>query len=137
MMNIKVVRFMVTEKEIEHTSDWVMEALSDRCEWSYRTVKETDYYISVPVLSASKTAVEIVDCLHANGVQYEIDDMSGGYDLWMTHAPECYDYTGFGTMHVGSLRSEKNDLRLVAIPRERADYQIGRYASGLYPAWKL
>jgi len=54
----------------------------------------------------------------------------------VTSAPEAYDGFGAATvewMPYVSRPGQTNRYRVVSIPDEHADWQRGRYASGLYP----
>jgi hypothetical protein len=70
-------------------------------------------------------------------VGYKVEDLSKQYLLVFTNAPEAYDYpytvplAGFAKPPEGIDLGGK-EARMVAVQKERSDYQFGRYSSGLY-----
>jgi hypothetical protein len=53
-----------------------------------------------------------------------------------TTAPAVYDYRDFDTQDMGVVgKLHGKPLRRVRIGKERLDYQLGRYASGMYPVY--
>lgn len=59
-----------------------------------------------------------------------VRDVSEDYALYRTRAPKAYDY-GY-VVEVGRMDGEFGEERLVAIPKQFADYQSGRYSSGMF-----
>lgn len=134
-MEIKVFRFLIDSETWENqvcagdddrTLRFVLRALK----WAPRG----DNYMSEPVANITQLAYDIETTLHSYRVKFEKMDEEG-LTLYMTNAPQDYDYTGFGTVHLATLDGK---MRLVAIPVERAShYQVPRYRSGLHQAWKV
>lgn len=62
--------------------------------------------------------------------KWVVCDYSDGYKLLRTRAPQAYDY-GY-VVEVGTMQGEFGEERLVAMPKDRVEYQSGRYSSGMY-----
>jgi hypothetical protein len=59
-----------------------------------------------------------------------VEDVTQEYALYRTRAPKAYDY-GY-VVEVGRVDGEFGEERLVAIPKQFAEYQSGRYSSGMF-----
>lgn len=66
-----------------------------------------------------------------SNITIAIGTWSETYQAYLTSAPRAYDY-GYCIPIYGNDNPEKDSSRVVLIPVDRAEYQRGRYASGLY-----
>ena len=62
--------------------------------------------------------------------KWVVCDYSDIYKLLRTRAPRDYDYAY--CVEVGTMQGEFGEERLVAVPKDRVDYQSGRYSSGMF-----
>jgi hypothetical protein len=70
--------------------------------------------------------------LFGDQTKWKVIDYSDNYALVRTRAPVDYDY-GY-CVQVGVVTTEFGEERLVAMPKDRVEYQSGRYGSGMFSA---
>lgn len=106
-------------------------------QWVFVQDGETDKLVSERVGPPKFTA--IVKLLAESGVQFEVKYLGDEYVQVATTAPESYDYPYTipvldQGLQVGSLSPEfaGKPYRLVMVQKERQDFQLGRYLSGLH-----
>jgi len=99
---------------------------------SERADFDTDFFVSEPMATTSATFFEAEQYLRSmfGDPPHLFVDLTKDYKLLRTRAPQAYDY-GY-VIEVGTVQGESEIERLVAMPRERVEYQSGRYSSGLY-----
>lgn len=133
---IKIERLRLSDEVVDSMLDADRDTLSRSCEWRMTG----DQLISEPLCNLDEKYALVLSVL--SRYEYTFDDLTSTYELWATRAPEAYDYTGFGTLHLAELpeyrpMSFSAPERLVAVPKERAEYQEGRYASGMFSPRKI
>lgn len=91
-----------------------------------------DFYVSEPMATTSTKYFLVEQYLRSlfGDPPHLFEDLTKNYKLLRTRAPQAYDY-GY-VIEVGTVQGEREPERLVAMPKERVEYQSGRYSSGLY-----
>jgi hypothetical protein len=97
--------------------------LEDLANWDH-TTGDLVAIVSNPVFVTERLAT-----LH---IEYKRESLTRDYERYLTSAPKEYDYDY--TLHLGDLDEKR---RIVAIPIKSAEYQTGRYRSGLYASEKV
>lgn len=90
------------------------------------------HYVSEPMSTTSAKYFLVEQCLRSlfGDPPHLFEDMTAGYKLLRTRAPQAYDYSY--VIEIGTMPGEFGPERLVAIPKEHVAYQSGRYSSGMY-----
>jgi hypothetical protein len=92
-----------------------------------------DDWYTEPMSTTSAKAFEVEGLLRSlfgDRMGWDFVDLSAKYRLLRTRAPQAYDY-GY-VIEIGRMDGEFGEERLVAMPKDRVEYQSGRYASGMY-----
>lgn len=127
----RIVQFKIPEHRVEQ---WVegeklaFERLSQKCDLNQRG----KFYYSEPMSTTSAKFFECEQYLRSlvGDPPELIMDLTAGYRLLRTRAPQAYDYSY--VLEIGTMPGEFGVERLVAMPKEYVDYQSGRYSSGMF-----
>lgn len=94
--------------------------------------KYQGFYTSNPMATTSKEFFIAEQLLRGlvGDPPHLIQDVTPEYKLLRTRAPQAYDYDY--VIEIGRMQGESGEERLVAMPKERVNYQGGRYSSGLF-----
>jgi hypothetical protein len=128
----RIVQFKIHEGLVEKWVDQEKTAFRyfhDKCHLDQRG----EFYYSEPM---STTSAKFFECeqylrsLVGDPPSHMIMNRTEEYRLLRTRAPQAYDY-GY-VIEIGKMPGEFGEERLVVVPKEYADYQSGRYASGMF-----
>lgn len=127
----RIVQFKIPEDKVEQWAEQEKSAfqrLSSKCDLN----PHKGFYISEPMSTTSAKFFECEQYLRSlvGDPPHLIEDLTKGYRLLRTRAPQVYDY-GY-CIEVGTMAGEFGVERLVAMPTESVDYQSGRYSSGMF-----
>lgn len=89
-------------------------------------------FMTEPMATTARNYFDAEACLRSlfgDRCGWDVEDVSAEYTLVSTRAPESYDYSY--CIDVATTLGDPTE-RLVAIPRERLEYQSGRYSSGMF-----
>lgn len=88
-----------------------------------------------PLATTARDYFDAEQCLRSlfgDRCGWDVEDVSADYVLVSTTAPQSYDYGYCIEVGVVPGSDGRKDERLVAVPRERLEYQSGRYSSGMH-----
>lgn len=125
----RIVQFMVHRSSLEERSEEELKTL-----YAYSDFElGGECYFSVVMATTSERYFLVENQLRAmfgDMNRWLVRDMSAEYRLYRTQAPQSYDY-GY-VIEIGKMPGMFGEERIVAIPVERIDVQVGRYSSGMY-----
>lgn len=134
-MLLRVVRFVVEDEAINKAMDrnpYLADKLGD-IDWSMCHVKgEGTFLLSPPMVTSSAQFFIVEGYMRAafGDPSHLVEDLTEGYKLLRTRAPQAYDY-GY-CIEIAKMQGEFGEERLVVLPKEHVAYQSGRYSSGMY-----
>lgn len=116
----------------EEKIDKVQSAVTSICQWNFRPWLEGSDILELVSERVTVGAMQaIAEKLIAIGVQYTVQDLEALYTHVATTAPDSYD--GFGTTELfTSKTAEGKTERHLAVMKVHFEWQVTRYASGLY-----
>ena len=127
----RIVQFKIPEHRVEQ---WVEQ---DKTAFRYfyekcKLDQRGEFYYSEPMSTTSAKFFECEQYLRSlvGDPPHLIMDRTAEYRLLRTRAPQAYDY-GY-VIEIGKMPGEFGEERLVVVPKEYAEYQSGRYSSGMF-----
>lgn len=132
---IRIIRFEIDDEALyaaHKASRGTVERLQDLLDLS----SSNDVYSSEAMATTSAKFFEAEGYLRSlfgdggESGKWQAIDYTEQYALLRTRAPKDYDY-GY-CVEVGQVAGEFGDERLVAMPKDRVEYQSGRYSSGMF-----
>lgn len=127
----RIIQFKIPADKVEQWAEQEKSAfrmLTSKCDLN----PNKGFYTSEPMATTSAKFFECEQYLRslAGDPPHLIEDLTKGYRLLRTRAPQNYDY-GY-CIEVGTMPGEFGVERLVAMPVESVEYQSGRYSSGMF-----
>ncbi|MHC4237565.1 MAG: hypothetical protein ACYSSM_04840 [Planctomycetota bacterium] len=130
----KIIRFEINDEAFiaaYKTNKGTVERLQDLLDLQ----SSNGVYYSETIATTSAKYFEAEGYLRAlfgdtNPTRWEAIDYSEQYALLRTRAPKDYDYAY--CVDCGQVEGINGPERLVAMPKDRVEYQSGRYSSGMF-----
>ena len=97
--------------------------------------RDGDDFVTEHMATTERKYFDAEQCLRSlfgDRINWDVVDVTPKYKLFRTRAPQAYDYGYCVEVATMPGETERDTERLVAIPRERVEYQSGRYSSGMF-----
>lgn len=141
--------YQVTIPNFENLRDELVEQLHSAldlsqygqkgCHWRWGRAANNGSTEATDLISTPLTRTQldqVVEVLNKARVGWTSQDISAQYLHVVTTAPVEYDYDYTIPLGFTTKTELGKDERHVAVQKERQDYQLGRYSSGLH-AWRM
>jgi len=129
---LRIIQFTIDFDKLVDVAEsrrTTVEALRDYVELH----RDGDNFVTEAMSTASAKYFDAEQCLRSlfgDRIHWDVKDLSSNYKLFRTRAPVAYDYAY--VVEIGRVDGRDKEERLVAIPKERVEYQSGRYSSGMF-----